>query len=128
MARRGDGLYEAKNGSWKLDCWIHGQRVRKSFGRIPEKLARDLATAEGAAILRGQTRILPPGAPGRDLASGLCHRAPGPGGGRVWRVTSRDGGHGRGERRRKAFMLAILWSRRGARPESPRACTSSGCC
>ena len=60
MARRGDGLYQAKNGSWKLDCWIHGQRIRKSFGRIAEKLARDLATAERAAMLRGQAGILPP--------------------------------------------------------------------
>jgi hypothetical protein len=59
MARRGVGLYEAKNGSWKLDCWIHGQRLRKSFGRIPEKLAHDLATAERAAALRGQAGLLP---------------------------------------------------------------------
>ncbi len=49
-----------RTGSSKLDCWIHGQRVRKSFGRISEKLARDLATAERTAVLRGQAGILPP--------------------------------------------------------------------
>ena len=46
MTKRGDGLYEARDGRWKLDCWIQGQRVRKSFRCIREKLARDLARAE----------------------------------------------------------------------------------
>lgn len=60
MARRGIGLSQAKNGSWKLDCWVHGRRVRKSFGRVDEKLARDLAMAERIAAVRGQAGLLAP--------------------------------------------------------------------
>lgn len=58
--RGGLGLYQTRSGRWKLDCWIRGQRLRKSFGAIDEKLARELATAERAAVLRGQAGILPP--------------------------------------------------------------------
>lgn len=61
MARHGAGLYEAKNGSWKLDCWIHGQRILKSFGCISEKLARELAMADRWSSSKATrlTRVLP---------------------------------------------------------------------
>src|SRR6266478_5309749 len=58
--RGGLGLYQTRTGRWKLDCWIRGQRLRQSFGAIDEKLARELATAARAAVLRGQAGILPP--------------------------------------------------------------------
>jgi integrase len=58
--RTGLGLYKSRTGRWKLDAWIHGQRLRQSFGAIDEKLARELATAARAAALRGQAGILPP--------------------------------------------------------------------
>jgi integrase len=57
--RGGLGLYQTRPGRWKLDCWIRGQRLRRSFGAINEKLARELAMAARAAALRGPAGILP---------------------------------------------------------------------
>lgn len=57
--RQGIGLYKSANGRFYLDAWIRGQRIRESFGAIDEKLARDLAVAARAAVLRGVHGIAP---------------------------------------------------------------------
>jgi integrase/recombinase XerD len=57
--RQGIGLYKSSNGRFYLDCWIRGQRIRQSFGAIDERLARELATAARAAVLRGNAGIAP---------------------------------------------------------------------
>jgi hypothetical protein len=68
--RQGLGLYQTRTGRWKLDCWIRGQRLRRSFGAIDDRLARELATAARGGPARA-------GGDPAARAAGL-HRRPGP--------------------------------------------------
>ena len=58
MARRGDGLYLRNKRNWYLDCRINGKRHVVQLGKdISRTVARELASVQRAAILRGEAGI-----------------------------------------------------------------------
>jgi hypothetical protein len=112
--RGGLGLYQTRTGRWKLDCWIRGQRLRQSF-------ASKVRCNREVALLRTLYA--------RMAAWGLC--GIGSWGGQrpsLDGYVMGTGAHGWGARRRRVFMLPILYSTipkvrvlpaRGVRPPAP---------
>ena len=54
--RAGQGLYQ-RGDLWFVDLHYKGARYTTSFGRVSERVARELATAFRADVLRGEARI-----------------------------------------------------------------------